>query len=151
LSGEARAARAEIEQILKSICDADGYAIGAAIVDVNSDLVVMKYMKPSRVSDVGPVGEVEMSGGILGRLIPALNDLCSTTRLNLGNPVFTIVIADKGTAIIHLVTKDFVVLFFGVRGMNISYIAQQLASMHTRLQTLIEKAGLAISGEEWGL
>ena len=150
MSGEARAARAEIEQILKSICDADGYAIGAVIVDVNSDLVVMKYMKPSRVSDVGPVGEVEMSGGILGRLIPALNDLCSGARLNLGNPVFTIVIADKGTAIIHLVSKDFVILFFGVRGMNISYIAQQLASMHTRLRTLIEKAGLAVSGEEWG-
>ena len=151
MSGEARAARAEIEQILKSICDADGYAIGAVIVDVNSDLVVMKYMKPSRVSDVGPVGEVEMSGGILGRLIPALNDLCSGARLNLGNPVFTIVIADKGTAIIHLVSKDFVILFFGVRGMNISYIAQQLASMHTRLRTLIEKAGLTISGEGWGL
>jgi len=151
MSEEIRVARSEIEQILKSICDADGYAIGAVLVDVRNDLVVMKYMKPSRVSEVGPVGEVEMSGGILGKLIPALKDLCSVARLNLGKPIFTIVIADKGTAIIHIVTKDFVILFFGVRGMNISYVAQQLASMHTRLGTLIEKAGLAATGEEWEL
>ena len=150
MSEEIRAARAEIEQILKGICDADGYAIGAVLVDVRSDLIVMKYMKPSRVPDVGPIGEIETSGGILGRLIPGLKDLCSEARLNLGNPLFTIVIANKGTAIIHIVREDSVILFFGVRGMNISYIAQQLANMHTRLKTLIEKAGLTATGEEWG-
>ena len=150
MSEEARTARAEIEQILKGICDADGYALGAVLVDVRTDLVVMKYLKPSNVANVGPVGEIELSGGILGKLIPAIKDLCSESRLNLGNPFFSIVIADKGTAVIHLVMEEFVIVFFGVRGMNISFIAQQLANVHSRLRTLIDKAGFTVAGEEWG-
>jgi len=151
MSEDARAARSEIEHILRNICEADGYALGAILVDVRNDLVVMKYTKPSHVTNVGPVGEIEMSGGILGRLIPALNDLCSESRLNLGRPVFSIVIADRGTAIIHIVAKNFVILCYGVRGMNISFIAQQLANMHSRLRALIDKAGLSVAAEEWGL
>ncbi|MEX0568466.1 MAG: hypothetical protein Q6363_004795 [Candidatus Njordarchaeota archaeon] len=150
MSEDARTARAEIEQILKGICNADGYALGAVLVDVRTDLVVMKYAKPSNVANVGPVGEIELSGGILGKLIPAIKELCSETRLNLGNPFFSVVIADRGTAVIHIVTDEFVIVFFGVRGMNISFIAQQLANEHPRIKTLIDKAQFSAGTEEWG-
>ncbi|GEM_PF-5798583 len=150
---EAKAARTELMQLLKNICESDSYAIGAILIDVKNDLVVLEYIKKTATSDVGPKGGgIELSGGLLGRLIPALKDLCSEGSLNLGEPFVSIVMAHKGTAIIYILSLEWVIVVFGSKGLSISYIVQQLAQSHSKIRALIVKAQLRREGlEEWGL
>lgn len=150
MTTDVKAARQEIEQILRNICETDAYALGSILVDVRNDLIVMKHIKKVD-PNVGPGQEIELSGGILGRLTPALKELCSPARLNLGDPAFSIIIANRGIAIIHILTPEFVIVVYGMRGMNISYIVQQLVQSHKRLRILIDQAQLKTEVSEWGI
>jgi len=149
---EAKAARTELIQFLKNLCESDGYAIGAILIDVRNDLVVLEHIKKIP-SEIGPKSsEIELSEGLLGKLIPALKELCSERSLNLGDPFFSIIMAQKGTAIIHILSMDWVIVVFGGKGLNISYIVQQLAQSHPKIRSLIAKAKLRSEGiEGWGL
>ncbi|MCR8486792.1 MAG: hypothetical protein NDP22_00015 [Crenarchaeota archaeon] len=151
-SEDTKAARAEINEILKSICESDAHMIGVLLVDSQSDLITMQYIRKDQVRELSARGGfTELKGGVLGRLIPALKDLCLDGGLNIGDPNVSIILANNGTAIVCLITPRWTIIAFGKRELNIAHVARQIVGLRSKFQTLIEKAKLeGETFEEWG-
>lgn len=148
---DVRAARTEIMEIMKSICESDANVTGVLLVDARNDLITLQYIRKDQTRETSTKrGLTELGGGVLGRLIPALENLCLEGGLNIGSPLVTVVLAQHGTAIIHLITHQWALIAFGKMEMNVTHVAQQIIRSRSRFQTLIEKAKLGGEAfEEW--